>query len=174
VYQVDGRDNVVKLKDVPQSSTGAPCPLVLAREGTLVLAYYIIDEVRAEALGGKTVGVVGPGSVDETVALVRFHICYASMFGPPNDEAFSGHPLYASGLKHYSANIVENSSWIRSLERMNSVHPRHNPESYKRRKHFIFAFHDSTFECVADGYEIHLRQGSLSSLVPQMQQLLAH
>jgi len=171
MYQVDDRDKVVELKDVPQSSIGAPCPLVLSNEGTLVLAYYV--ERRDEASDGKTVRSVGPESAGEIVSLVRFRLCYASLFGPPNDEAFSGHPLSKRGLRPYSANLIENSSWVRSLERMNSVHPYHKPELFDGYRHFIFAFHDSTFECVAQGYEISLKEGSLWSMLPEMQRLLA-
>ena len=42
----------------------------------------------------------------------------------------------------------------RQLERMNSVHALHNPERFSRLVHFVFSFHDSTFECVADDVEI--------------------
>jgi hypothetical protein len=171
MYQVNRQDRVIELKDVPQSCTGAPCPIVLADEHTLVLAYYVVAP--NEPWYGKIVRMVGPESEGQPVALVRFHICLASMFGPPNDEAISGHPLSGRGLRPYSANVVEKSSWIRALEKMNSVHPRHRPDAFARYKHFIFGFHDSTFECVASGYEVHHRKGSLWSMVPEMQQLIA-
>jgi hypothetical protein len=45
----------------------------------------------------------------------------AHTFGPSNDEAFSGHPLAARGLTPYGAFKIENSSWVRHLERMNSA-----------------------------------------------------
>jgi len=31
------------------------------------------------------------------------------------------------------------------------VHDRHSPARYSALRHFIFTFHDSTFECVAEG-----------------------
>jgi hypothetical protein len=30
-------------------------------------------------------------------------------------------------------------------------------------RHFILPFHDSTFECVAHGFEVHFHRGSVSS-----------
>ena len=169
MYQIykDDKDKVVELTQVPQSSVGAPCPMVLSDEHTLVLAYYM--EAPRDGWDGKTVRMVGPDTEGESVAMVRFHSCYARMFGPPNDEAFSGHPLYSRGLRPYSANIIENSSWIHSLAKMNNFRCMW---MYDSRKHFIWAFHGSTFECVADGYEIILKQGSLRSLVPEMLRLL--
>lgn len=40
----------------------------------------------------------------------------------PNDESLHGHPLFERGLAFYGAFRVENSSWIRALVRINSVH----------------------------------------------------
>ena len=53
------------------------------------------------------------------------------MFGPPNDEAFDGHPLARRGLRPYGAFEVTHSSWIRQLEQMNSVHPHHSPPLFE-------------------------------------------
>src|SRR5262249_17748356 len=75
----------------------------------------------------------------------------AHYFGPPNDEALSGHPLYRKGLRHYGVCEVKNSSWVRALERMNRVHPSHHPRMFSRYRHFVFTFHDTTFECIAGG-----------------------
>ena len=93
-------------------------------------------------------------SIDGDIAVARFVRPHAHMFGPPNDEAFHGHPLAGRGLERYGVFRVEDSSWIRQLERMNSVHALHNPERFSRLVHFVFSFHDSTFECVADDVEI--------------------
>jgi len=91
------------------------------------------------------------------------------MFGPPNDEAFSGHPLSSHGLKPYAIFEVQESSWIRKLEEMNSVHPYHDKEKFmENKKHYIFAFHDSTFECIAKEFKLDIHQGSVSSMVPKM------
>lgn len=170
MYQASGDERVVELQDVPQSSVGAPCPLILSDEHSLVLAYYVQDT--PDGWDGTTVRVVGYDKSSEPAALIHFSSCYARLFGPPNDEAFSGHPLAARGLRPYSANLVENSPWIRALERMNAVHPYHNPQVFARWKHFILAFHDTTFECVADGYSVHLRRGALADLTKDMKALL--
>ena len=146
MYRVDDRDRVVPLKDLPQSSVGAPSPLLLAGEGTVILAYYL--QSRVANWDGKSVRVIDPTDSDEPIALVRFKSCAAHMFGRPNDEAFSGHPLAGRGLKPYGTFRVEESSWVRQLERMNSVHPNHDPRADESLQHLVFAFHDSTFECV--------------------------
>jgi hypothetical protein len=162
-YVIDGRDKVIELRDLPQSSVGAPCPIVLAGEHCLTVAYFL--EHAPPGWDETTVRVVGPDTPGEPASVVRFERPVASMFGPPNDEAFSGHPLASRGLRPYGAFEVRDSSWIRRLERMNSVHPSHRPEHFSRYRHFILAFHDTTFECVATGYSYEIASGPLNGLV---------
>jgi hypothetical protein len=139
VYEVDGRDTVVALSDLPAPEVGAPVPALIADEGRLEVAY----------IGRRS----GPTD-DESIAVATFTHPYAHMFGPPNDEAFEGHPLGDRGLEPYGCFRIDHSSWIRRLERMNAVHPHHRAEYFAGLVHFIFAFHDSTFECVASDVEV--------------------
>lgn len=169
MYQVDDKDKVIVLDGIPQSSVGAPTPVVLSDEGKTVLAFH--TENTPEGWDGTRVRVVRPDS-EEPTALVGFKWCYAHMFGPPNDVAFGGHPLAARGLEPYGAYEVLNSSWIRQLERMNSVHEYHKPERFWERHHYIFTFHDSTFECVADGLKVTEASGSMVSMVSLMAERL--
>ncbi len=171
MYEVDSKDRVIELTNVPQSSVGAPIPIVLAGESAVLLTYYL--EETPNGWDGTTVRIVGPESNGEPAALVKIERCYAHMFGPPNDEAFDGHPLSERGLSPYGVFEVENSSWLRKLERMNAVHPSHDRERFlKNKKHFIFAFHDSTFECIAEGFQIEIHRGSVKSMIPRMLELI--
>lgn len=170
MYSVDKKDRVIPLTDIPQSSVGAPLPIVLSNEHVTVVAFYL-QNVPA-GWDGTTVRVLTANTDGEPLALVRFSFCYSSMFGPPNDEAFDGHPLASRGLRPYSAFIIENSSWIRGLERMNSVHEYHKPDQFWVRKHFVLSFHDTTFECVADGYSVEVHESSLNHMLPRMTELL--
>lgn len=161
-YVVSGEDSVRKLSDFPQSSVGAPIPCVLASEHYLVVAYAC---ERHDPNWDGTYIRIASSSEDEIVCVVRFGRPIAHFFGPPNDEAFSGHPLSDRGLKPYGAYEVVSSSWIRALERMNSVHPNHSPEHFSVYKHFILTFHDTTFECVACDYSHEVQHGSLRDIV---------
>ena len=87
----------------------------------------------------------------DKIIVVRCPLYTYVAFGAPNDEALGGHPLYSCGLKHYSVHEVVHSSRIEWLERRNSVHPRHDRESYLQdMRHYIFTFQDSTLECVVN------------------------
>ena len=130
MYKIDDRDTVQKISDLPQSSVGAPVPMVVESEESTFVAYYV--QQSDPDWDGTSVRVVGPASAGESVAIVKFD-SYATMFGPPNDEAFSGHPLYQRGLRLYGFFEVTSSSWIRSLESMNSVHPYHNKSRFLER-----------------------------------------
>lgn len=150
MYTVDGRDRVVSLEDVPQSCVGAPMPVVFSDEYSAIVVYITRD-------------AACPG-VDDN-AFVAFRHRYALMAGPPNDEAFAGHPLAARGLRPYGAFRVEDSSWIRQLERMNAVHPHHDPERFWDLTHYILSFHDSTVECVAGDYTVSVLAGQMQFLL---------
>jgi hypothetical protein len=140
VYTVDELDIVVPLSDPPKSDPGAPRPIVFADEGRLVLSYWEIDEPPYH-----------PSKAP--LAVIRFTHPYMHVFGPPNEEAISGHPLSRRGLYPGGAFRVDHSSLVRRLERMNSVHRNHDPRVFDALSHYVFTFHDSTFECVADSFE---------------------
>jgi hypothetical protein len=165
-YTIDERDKVQALKDFPQSSVGAPMPVIFASEQTLFVLFYL--ELRNPNWDGKSVKVVSLDTSDEPIAVVRFKHASTHYFGPPNDEAFGGHPLAARGLKSYGAFEVLSSSWIRALEQMNSVHPYHKPEHFADCRHFILTFHDTIFECIAGDYSVEQPPGSLRSILPEL------
>lgn len=172
MYDVDDKDRVVQLETAPQCAVGAPLPLVLADEGHVLLAYIVAEP--DPDWDGRTVKSVTPESPGKAIAIVAFQKAYSHMFGPPNDEAFSGHPLAGRGLERYSVAEVEQSSWIRRLAAMNAVHPYHKSELFADYRHFIFAFHDSTFECVAGNFTVTLLRGSMRDALQQMtRQLLS-
>jgi hypothetical protein len=111
-------------------------------------------------------------ATEDPVIVVRFDAPYAWYHGPPNDEAFEGHPLASRGLHPYAAFEVQDSSWVRRLQRMNSVHEHHNSERFERLCHYVFAFHDSTFECVARSFTPTEVTGPLTRVVQEMARAL--
>lgn len=129
MYLVDENDKVEILQSIPQSSIGAPIPIILGDEYITVVAYYTEEDCSLDL-----------NEQEETVAIVCVKRCYAHMFGPPNDEAFHGHPLAARGLRPYSFFKIHNSSWLRSLEKMNAVHPYHSHKLFENYSHFIYLF----------------------------------
>lgn len=141
---------------MPQSSVGAPNPVVMSNESKTLVAYYIQDNE------------IDFGNEFEPIAIISFEKCLSTMFGPPNDEAFSGHPLYSRGLKPYSSFIIENSSWLRNLIEMNSVHPYHNEKDFKHYKHYVLSFHDSTFECIAENFSVEIVNDTFINVIDLM------
>jgi len=167
MYQVDDKDLVRELTDIPQSSVGAPIPAVIAGGHSAAIVFYA--QTYDPEWDGSTARMVNADSNDEPSVIVRFHSCYAHFFGPPNDEAFTGHPLYERGLRPYANYEIENSSWLRALERMNSVHPYHDKDHFlEDKRHFVLAFHDSTFECIAKGYTAERTEGSTHDLLSRL------
>jgi hypothetical protein len=160
MYSVSTSDRPRRVRSAPQSSIGAPCPVLIAGEHLLRLAYYLEAERLTPEWQSIAVRPARPNWSDDLCAVVSFERAYAHMFGPPNDEAFSGYPLAVRGLEPYSVFEVEGSSWLRGLVQMNSVHPHHRAEQFRDFRHWVFSFHDTTFECIARGYDIKLARGT--------------
>jgi hypothetical protein len=84
-------------------------------------------------------------------------------------EAFAGHPLADRGLTPYGVFEIRESSWVRKLERMNAVHRYHDKHRFMRdKKHFVFSFHDTTFECVAESFTVEVSTGSVNGAIRRM------
>lgn len=166
MYTVDKHNRIRELTDVPLPSSGAPAPLLLADEDTLVVTYVAAEPSTEQADGS------GLSSAGEAAALVVFRQCYASHFGQPNDEAFASHLLADRGLQPYGAFEVESSSWLRGLEMRNRGHPRHDPGLFQRLHHWVWTFHDSVLECAALSYTVVDAQGRPDDLLPRMHALL--
>lgn len=88
------QDRVVQL-GIPQPNYDNPLPIVLAKDGTVVLSYV-------SWVGRKNAPVV-----------VTFHLAFGHRLGPPDRKGLAAHPLAARGLKPDGAYEVKNSSWAR-------------------------------------------------------------
>ena len=104
----------------------------------------------------------------EALALVEFEHCVSAKLGAPNDEVLEGHPLDGKGLEPYAAQRVVNSLWVRELEKINSIHRCYDPGRWRDLNHYIFWFHDSTFECVAKSFKVETYPETMRNLLGRM------
>ena len=157
MYSIGKHDRAKKLEDAPLCDAGAPMPAVVADEHRVLLAYHCSDS-----------------DSDESIAIISFTRCSLHMFGPPNDESFGGHPLAQRGLRHYTAAEVHDSSWLKLRIAMNRVHRQHSDALFSHLRHFIFPFHDSTFECLAADFSVTMFTGSMTDAIARMAAILAN
>lgn len=153
-------------------SYGAPSPHLVRDEYTTLLAFLVAETRQWD---GKTVEMVS--SDDEVLrewALVEVKGCCGVRMGWPNDEVHAGHPLYGKGMASHSAQIVMNSRWQAEMSAINSVHPRHDPDASRwvDYHHYVFWFHDSTFECAATGFEVEVHRDTGKGMLARMIQRL--
>lgn len=82
---------------------------------------------------------------------LEFTDCSSSKFGYPNDEGRWGHRLHSKGLGSYGVYEVIDSEWLADLRNSNA---KAFPDfiAFEGQRHFIFSFHDSTFECIASDF----------------------
>jgi hypothetical protein len=140
---------------------GAPLPHLLIGSRTFLL-FRLSDA--PDDRGGTWVRSVGVDTVGP-LAVVEFFRCVDATIGGPNDEALSGHRLFGRGLSANDFFMVENSRWRESARLVNSVHPMHSDEPFDQLRHYVFTFHDETFECLADGHHVEVLVSPLKAAV---------
>lgn len=136
---------------------GSPSPRVLSSDYTLKLFFYY-NKDKSLTIGDTQ---MRDTIRDQGVAIIEFKQYLNYKFGLPGNEILSGHPYYKLGLQPYNGFIIDQSSWIDELIKLNSVHPYHNAKQFDNYKHYIFSFHDSTFECIAKDYRVEYVEISL-------------
>ncbi len=151
--------------------TGAPLPHLIVNDHKTFLIFLVNRP--DPNWDGSYVTLKNPADqATESLALVEFIHCASTKFGDPNDEVFSGHPLHGKGMDAYRAQVVRNSRWLTELERINSVHSQYKPERWRDLNHYIFWFHDNTFECAAESFKVELFNESFSDLLARACQRL--
>jgi hypothetical protein len=168
LYTPNEDDTVQSEEGIPLPDPGAPLPFVVAREGKVLLAYYGEFEFAGSSEAPTVVKRTMPGSV--VVVSFRRALSYFSI--PLSNETLDAHPLAFRGLFRYGAYRVEKSSWIRRLVSAQYVHRRARPEAFQNSKHFVFVFHDSVFECVADDVEHWIVESAMESVHEQLLNLI--
>jgi len=124
---------LVLVEDIfPEIMVGAPSPMVFADEHVLYLSYY---------------------DIEGDVALVRFEHCFEFKMGMPGEDQISKSPYSGLGLINFEVHTVENSLWLEGLESRYNVISSFS-QNEREYTHYVFAFHDRTFECVSSGYSV--------------------
>jgi len=107
---------------------------------------------------------------DAGCAVVRFKRCNISKFGYPNDEAWSGIPR-TKGLDYGCYEILD-SPWPAELCELNK-HSFPNSKPSTELRHFLFLFHDSSFECLAEDYSMELIPAGFERYLSVVRRFLA-
>jgi hypothetical protein len=150
----------------PAWDIGAPCPHVVSSGGRTFLI-YLANETETRGVGAFTSArMIQPASEQpELLALIELKGCYGHRFGGPNDEVISGHPFYGRGLRAYRAHIIENSPWLATERKTNSVHRGFRADRWERINHYLLCFHDDTFEFLAEGWAAEVIAASFPQVV---------
>lgn len=127
-------NEIVIIEGVPECDTGAPSPTVLASEHKVVLSYYTNEGV---------------------VCYIIFSHCFEFRMGMPDENKIEKHPLGSSGLMGYEFQKVNNSSWIADVENQYQTISDYSRDG-RKYEHYIFTFHDRSFECISSGFEIKI------------------
>lgn len=109
-------------------------------------ALLLADDVGRTVLALKP----HPDDQDRRGVVVVWNGSRSSCMTDPNDEAISGHRLYAKGLSEVLwAGLVVESELVRALERQNRVHPDHDPSRFSPLSHHVLLLKECVVEVVA-------------------------
>ncbi len=167
--QANGEEAALEIEWKMPWDNGAPLPHVLS-SGHMTLLLYHIDEPDP-GWDGTYVNVVGVDTPGQ-IALVELMRCFAFKFGGPNDEVFGGHPLTGKGFGGYGAYVVANSMWLDQEMRIQSVHSGFDPARWKAFRHYLLAFHDEMFECLAEDHRLRALDMSMADALEVAQKRL--
>jgi hypothetical protein len=167
VARIAGDEYAVEIDFELRWDTGAPLPHMLANGRRTFLLFYLPN--RDPDWDGTWVRVVDPAAPEpQPLGVVEFRRVHSVTLGGPNDEAVGGHPLSGKGLRPYAAHRVVNSRWIAEAERVNSVHPQHRGGWHERLNHYVFSFHDETFEYLAESFTTQRYVGSPRTVLSEL------
>jgi hypothetical protein len=135
----DAPDQIVRLDLGIQPEAAISGAVLVQSEHATFLTFNAMRLTnRTSPRGGRELERAG-------TAVIEFEGCYLTRFGYPDDEARWGIPRY-EGLS-YGIYEVMNSSWVAEVVQLNRhAFPQTQDETDSR--HFLFTFHDDTFECL--------------------------
>lgn len=157
-------EHVIPLEFPVQWDTGAPLPFLLCNDYRTYLVFFL--SVYDPHWDGTNINVRDPASSEPaSIAVVKFECCHSAKLGNPNDEVHVGHPWNGKGLDSYTAQEVVHSRWLAEIEAINRVHGGYDANLWKALHHYVFWFHDSTFECIAKSFTVTLHNDNLSAIL---------
>lgn len=125
--------NIEWLQKVPPPLVGAPHPTVLASEHRVILLYYSAKNYEK--------------------AICVFDHCFEFRMGMPSADKINDFPLHKYGIDAWGAYLVNESPWVSELDQLYGVIREFSVEA-RNYKHYVFTFHDRSFECISSGLEI--------------------
>lgn len=114
-------------------------------------------------------GVFRPADKAELIAIVTFEWCEQSVFGYPNDEAYSHDPRGIAGDRPgYGFYEVIDSTWDDRLLAYNRhAFPDRTPSHRDTLRHYFIGCHDASGEFLARSMKIELATGSCEEAIRQ-------
>lgn len=135
--------HAIELFDLPKVEPNLQGVEVVALRGRLFALYW------RGALRDSEVGE------PHGVVVVEFRNWHWFAGGGPNDEALHNHPLARYGLRYYTLQWIFDSPAIAPL--LDTLHrdgPDRPPGYLAGLRHYVFAYKEGTFECIARGYHL--------------------
>ncbi|MGJ8664813.1 MAG: hypothetical protein ACSHW7_00460 [Patiriisocius sp.] len=153
---------ITKLKDII-ISPGESSPKIFATDNELYLFFYYNQDFDEKKFYSEI--KERNALIDEGTVMIKFANPLIHKFGSPNSEVLSGHNLYKFGIEFFEAHLIEDSTWLKEISTINSVHRYYKEEKFSKYKHYLLSFDDNTFECISKDYNITYSKMKMFDLI---------
>jgi hypothetical protein len=128
--------------------------------GTLLITPRV-NYLTFKALWGKDL----LDSVEAGTAVIELEGCLATRFRYPGGEPDADDACLADTLEMCNAYEVENSSWLKRVQDALPKSDRPSNRSILSKRHFVFTFFSTSFECLADGLNVDVSFKPFSDII---------
>lgn len=135
---------LLKLLEDKLELANYPEPVVMSNDTELFVAFFAYRLIDGNL----------DQTADEEIIVIKFHRSIKHTFGSPSNETIHAHPCYKLGLTPNAFYEVKNSYMLKEAETIQKSHPRFDQNDFNKFRHFILTFHDKTFECVAEDFQL--------------------
>lgn len=143
--------NKIQIKELDLGflmDNGAPEPFVFSNEKNLYLFFHKENQN------------------DNEWVMLSFKNYFLFKFGLPRED--SEHPYSKYGLSGYGVFETNQSPWIDELKSINKNDQAYLKYGWNKLKHHIIPFHDSTFECISEGFDFKEVKGKIKDIISKL------
>ena len=134
---------------IPEANPGAPCPMLVAGEHSLVVAYYANRPM--PEFDGTNPKQVSEHTDDEPCVALVFDDAYDFRFGPPDEEGWGAIWQLFPHIETWRPHVTNIRKWVSEMTVADNAFEK---VKWEDQKHYVLPFHDSTIEVIATGYRV--------------------
>lgn len=144
-----------------------PEPHLFTNGQTTYLTYSCHEG--SENIGNHPINVLE--EVDETsypLAIVELKGCTAHKFEHLEERFFKYLPLWDTGLRRHSVQVIDNSKWLNDTREIHEGEYGFNKKQWVNKEHYVMLFHEDALEFLGDGFNVEVVRCTKATLFEEV------